>query len=440
MVHLEEVAIIGMGYVGLTLAAVLAKKGYHVSGIETDGAVLHKLREGEPHFKETGLQSLLRHMQRIGRLEVLDVLPKRLMDAYVISVGTPLLKGSKEPNIDYIQNAITDVAEHMHPSALVMLRSTVPVGLSRNLVVPKIESVSGLKVGTDFSYAFAPERTIEGKALIELEQNPQIIGGYDERSVALASDFFRPITPTILAVSSIEAAEMIKIIDNTYRDVRFAYANEVALLAEKLGLDAAELISAANTHYPRNSIPVPSPGVGGACLSKDPHIMRYFSLRHGYDPRLIKEARDINERIPQHIVDRVQDVLAGYGKELASSKVFVVGFAFKGEPETSDLRDSTTLWFLDELKRHVATVHGYDPVVPGTELARLGVTPCSLEEGIGGADAVFFMNNHRSYAALDPYALTQKMRKPAVFYDAGRMFQKQAFEGEEGIRYLGVGL
>ena len=170
-----------------------------------------------------------------------------------------------------------------------------------------VEEESGLKVGKDFHFSFAPERTIEGKAIIELEENSQIIGGFDQESVDITSSLFRKITHTIVAVSNIEAAEMVKILDNTYRDIRFAYSNEIAIICEKLGLNAIELINAANVHYPRNNIPVPSPGVGGACLSKDPHILTYFSRISGYNPKLIEEGRNVNEKIPSLIVDRISE-------------------------------------------------------------------------------------------------------------------------------------
>jgi UDP-N-acetyl-D-mannosaminuronic acid dehydrogenase len=438
MERVKSIAVVGMGYVGLTLSVILAKHGFKVYGVEISKDVAAQLRQGIPHFKENGLQSLLQHQQRLGNLEVLDKMPDAPIDAYIISVGTPLIKESKQPNINYIQYSIADVAKHMKPGALVILRSTVPVGLSRKLVIPKLEELSGLKVGKDFSFVFAPERTIEGKALIELESNSQIIGGFDERSVTLATDLFRRITPTILVVSSIEASEMIKIMDNSYRDVRFAYANELAHICERLGLDAHELVQAANTHYPRNNIPVPSPGVGGACLSKDPHILRYFALEAGYDPQLIRHAREINETMPRHIVHRVKKKLESMHKDLSKAKVLLVGFAFKGNPETSDLRDSTSVWLLNELSQHATNIHGYDPVVEQDELAKLGVTPCTLEDGCKDADVVMILNNHASYTKIDPYELCGKLRKPAIFYDAWRMFPQEVFESQ-GVHYMGVG-
>jgi UDP-N-acetyl-D-mannosaminuronic acid dehydrogenase len=440
---IQRVAVMGIGYVGLTLSVVLAKKKLDVIGIEIDERVLAGLQAGSPHFQEKGLKPLLQHYQRKGNLEFLDRLPERRIDAYIISVGTPLKPGTKSPNLDYMTNVLDDVGSHMERGCTVMLRSTVPVGFTRGRAIPALEAASGLRAGEDFSFVFAPERTTAGKAIVELESLPQIVGGLDEVSLSVAADLFRRVTPTVLTVSGIEAAEMIKIIDNTHRDIAFAYANEIAMVCETLGLDANELIAAANTHYPRNHVQVPSPGVGGACLSKDPHILVDFCTQAGYHPALIAEGRRINERIPAQIVRRLDTALAGMGKDIRRATLFVVGFAFKGEPETSDLRDATTLWFLDALGdvRDVADVRGYDPVVSREALAPTGIRLYDdFWEGCDGADVVLFMNNHRSYIDLDPFRICDLMNSPSIFYDGWRIFEKDLFQGMDGTTYMGVGV
>lgn len=435
-----SVAVMGMGYVGLTLSVVLARNGIKVHGIEVNEEVVSQLKEGVPHFQESGLQNLLINQQRNGMLHIETMLPKDVeIDAYIISVGTPLKEGSNEPNIDYIRNVVRDVARHMSPGSLVILRSTVPVGVSRNVVIPILEEESGLKVGKDFHFSFAPERTIEGKAIIELEENSQIIGGFDQESVDITSSLFRKITHTVVAVSNIEAGEMVKILDNTYRDIRFAYSNEIAIICEKLGLNAIELINAANVHYPRNNIPVPSPGVGGACLSKDPHILTYFSRISGYNPKLIEEGRNVNEKIPSLIVERISKTLDSMGKDISSSKIFIIGFAFKGNPETSDLRDSTTLWLLDILKDKCPNIFGYDPVVDEEEIAKLGVVYSDIPSGIDNADVVMLMNNHKSYSGFDLPKFAREMNSPGIIYDSWGMARRSFAEEIPGIEYIGVG-
>lgn len=437
----KKIATMGMGYVGLTLSVVLAKNGFKVYGIEVKKEIVENLKSGKPHFHETRLEALLRQQQKLGNLEIHESLPNEEIDVYIISVGTPLKKGSRTPNIEYIRDVVVNVANNMNQDSLIILRSTVPVGTSRNIVIPLLEKQSNLKAGNAFSFAFAPERTIEGKAIVELETNPQIIGGFDEKSVRLASDLFRKLTPTVINVSNLEAAEMIKILDNTYRDVRFAYANEVAMICEKLNLDATELINAANTHYPRNNIPAPSPGVGGACLSKDPYILIDFAKKAGYDAKIIEESRRINEYIPIQIVKRIKAKLEEFNKDIKKAKIFVVGFAFKGEPETSDMRDSTTLWFIDELKKYASNIYGFDPVIDNELLKHLGIKVCdTMEEGYSNADVILFLNNHKSYLDLDPFEICSKMNKPAIFYDAWRMFEEEMFRNIMDICYGGVGL
>ena len=428
-----------MGYVGLTMSVVMAKKGFKIYGIEINKDSLDKLQRGVPPFQEKGLSMLYRNQRQLGNIEISETMPGVPIDNYIITVGTPLIKGTKTPNVDYVNNSAATVAKHMKPGALVIMRSTIPVGLCRETVIPELEKNSGMKVGKDFFFAYCPERTIEGNALAELEHNPQIIGGYDAESVRLASDLFRKLTPTIVAVSSIEAAEMVKNMDNSFRDVRFAYANEIALLCEKLGLDAHECIAAANCNYPRNSIPVPSPGVGGACLSKDPHILRYFAQKNGYEPGLITESRRINESIPPYIVDRVSSKLVELNKDIASSKIFIGGFAFKGQPETSDLRDSTTLLLLEELQKYARNIYGFDPVVSPQEIAQFGVKPCTLEEGYTAADVVMLMNNHPIYQTIDPFDISAKMNKPGIVYDSWRMLQHHEILEENGLIYMSVG-
>ncbi|MDD2778048.1 MAG: NAD(P)-binding domain-containing protein, partial [Methanocellales archaeon] len=179
----EKIAIMGMGYVGLTLSVVLAKNGFEVYGIEIEKEVVENLKKGEPHFHEKRLKAILRQQLRLNNLKICESFPNEKIDIYIICVGTPLKKESKTSNIDYIRDVVLNVAGHMKRGSLIILRSTIPVGTSRSVVLHLLEKQSGLKAGKDFYFAFAPERTIEGNAILELETNPQIIGGFDERSV-----------------------------------------------------------------------------------------------------------------------------------------------------------------------------------------------------------------------------------------------------------------
>lgn len=437
----NQVCIMGMGYVGLTLSVVLAEVDYDVWGVDIDEEIVKKLNRGEPHFFERNLAVRLKHQLKEKKLHFVTKAPRIPLSVIIISVATPLKEGTKIPNFGYIDQVVADVAELIQPGCLVCMRSTVPVGITRSKVLPVLEEKSGLKAGKDFYLAFTPERTIEGKALQELRENPQVIGGLTEKGTEKAASFFLRITPTVVSVSSIEVAEFAKIIDNTFRDVRFSFANEMALISEHLGLDINEVIHAANIHYPRNNIPVPSPGVGGACLSKDPHILIELSKKAGYYPKLIAEARRINEGYPGLIVKRIQDTLKKLGKELDKATILIAGFAFKGIPETADLRDSTTLWLLREFRsRSSCVIKGYDPIVEEAKIKELGVETVTLPDGFNMIDILIIANNHESYKDWYILDLVSKMNKPAIIYDGWRMLDKEIVESFEGIVYLAPGL
>jgi len=428
----KKVCVLGMGFVGLTLAAVLADRKFIVTGVEVNKQVAEQLRRGEPHFHEKGLDVLMK--KHLGRhLFVATEMPKEPQDVYVIAVGTPVDKHTKKPILDYVINATNSIKDVLTDGCLVVLRSTVPVGVTRNVVKPILD-----ESGKRYHLAFCPERTAEGKAIVELRELPQVIGGLSTDCVDKAMDLFRIVTPATVEVSSLEVAEMVKNINNSYRDLTFAFANEVGLICEKVGLNALEVIKAANFGYARSNVPTPG-FVGGACLDKDPHILADFSSKYGYTPILVKGARQINENLPSHIVQKAASLLKENGKDIKTAKVFVSGFAFKGQPETDDVRDSPTLRMLDALRAAgVKTIHGHDFVVAKEVIKGLNVLPCTLEEGFDGADCVFIANNHKSYFDLNIEKYLAAMRKPAVFMDCWQIFDAELCK-VQGIVHAGIG-
>lgn len=436
----EAVCVLGLGYVGLTLATVLSDVGYRVTGVDRDVALIEGVRAGKPHFHEKGLEEMLNAIARSRHPPAyLSSLPESVATAYVITVGTPILRPSLQPNLDYVRSATAEVARVLRKGDLVILRSTVPVGTTRSVALPMLESMSGLEAGRDFDLAFCPERTVEGRALRELRELPQIVGGLDERSRERAARLFRRSTQTIIDVGSLESAEMLKIMDNTYRDVMFAYANQMALLCESLGLDLVPLVRAANQGYNRNSIPVPSPGVGGACLSKDPYILASVCQRAGVDDTLFLLSRRINESMPVHTCDRVERELSACGKKLSGAQVLVLGFSFKGKPETSDMRDSPTIDLVRVLQRRGAAVRGHDPLVARAEIEALGVRVCGLEEGFEGADAIVVMLNHSAYEEMRLESLLEQANRPVVVIDGWHLFNPDDLAAVRGLTYRCIG-
>ena len=418
----RTVAMIGLGYVGLTLALTLADFGVTAVGTDVDQAVLGKLREGNTPFYERGLKELLR-LQLAKNFRITDSFEEHPSDVYVICVGTPV-GANNQPSLDALTSSIESVARVLKPYDLVVLRSTVPVGTCRNFAIPLIERVSGLVVGKNLFFAFAPERTAEGKALEELRMLPQIIGGFDAASETLAGKLFRLITPKIVPVGSLEAAELVKLANNSFRDLTFSFANEIARFCHALGLNANDVITAANHDYVRDRIPLPSPGVGGACLTKDPYLLAHSAAGYGVTLTLPLVSRRINEDMISHVRERVgRFVDRYYGAGGARPKIFAMGMAFKGVPETSDTRHSTTSRIARVLDDAYAGVFIHDAVADAKDPALDGLRFASMEEGMQDAAVALVLNNHPAYHPERLLPLLDRMASPALFFDAWNMFK-----------------
>lgn len=429
-----RIHVIGLGYTGQTLAAVLADVGYTVYGSDIDENVLRFLKEGKSHILEKNLSTLIRkHLNKSLFVSKPHELKTNQINAHIVCVHTPVDKVTKKPDLEAVKSAFIEIRDILKGGQLVILRSTVPVETTRNFVKPILEE-SGLKAGEDFYLVYAPERTMQGAALEELRTLPQIIGGVNEASVNEAIKIFRRVTPIINCVSSLEVAELIKLIDNSYRDLRFAYAQEIGNYCKEIGLNAFEMINAANLGYPRNNIPVPSPGIGGVCLNKDPYILLDCTRQVDQNLRLVQTAREINESIPKQIADELKSSL-----DLSGKKIFIVGFAFKGWPETNDLRESPTLELLKHINGNGARIVGYDPVVEDGKIRNLGVAYVSnIEDGLKDTDAVIFMTNHPSFKQLD-INLFSKMKTKGIVFDGWNLFKKHDIESF-GLYYKGVGV
>ena len=358
----------------------------------------------------------------------------------MISVGTPVDQTIRKPQLDYVKNVTESIMPHIKRGDTIILRSTVPVGTSRNVVLQMIESRTGLKAGVDFYFGYVPERTIEGRALYEQKNIPQIIGAFNEESSRKISKIFSAFNNKLIDVPDMEHAELCKIIDNTYRDVTFAYANQMAMICERLGLDFHIIRQACNNGYQRNNVPAPSPGVGGACLTKDPYILIDLCQKLNINAQLIKIGREINETIVPNLAEKILSRLTALGKSIYSSKIFIMGFAFKGEPETSDTRFSTTLDLVNYLKPFCSKIYGYDRIVNTEEIELAGVTACSIKDGFEGADVVVIMNTHRSHKNLDIKELSKKSNHPLIFVDCWNLYDKSEIQLDRNVIYSSIGL
>jgi UDP-N-acetyl-D-mannosaminuronic acid dehydrogenase len=432
-----RVAIVGLGYVGLTLAVALARRGIEVVGVERRPEVVDLTNDGKPHFSEVGLQSALEWAVRNKLLSAstsLDgVAP---CDYYILTVGTPLHPETHLPRLDMIEAATRQVAAHMRDDAVVILRSTVQIGTTREVVKPILDVEN-----RPYHIAMCPERTLEGDALRELSVLPQIIGGLDSLAGDRAAALFSRLTHTLVRVESPETAEMIKLIDNTYRDVVFAFANEVARACDAVGINATEVIKFGKLGYPRTNVPKPGL-VGGPCLEKDPHILLTSLRKYDTTLEITAASRLVNERQPAETVANMLALLKARGLK-APYKVVVAGMAFKGVPETDDLRGSMALKVLDALKAtgEAREIMVYDRVVPRAELEKIsGVTEVcdAFPECLKGADLLVIANNHPSFAKLALDVYLENMGGDGIIYDYWNNFEQESADNFRG-RYFTLG-
>ncbi len=431
----RSVCVLGMGYVGLTLGVAMADAGFHVFGVEIRDAVLEKLAEGEPHFYEPGLQQKLRRVIRSGHFRFAKNIPSDFAGSvFIITVGTPLGKDGRT-RVEIVEGVSREVASHLKDGDIVIMRSTVKLGVTRQLVAPILDSA-----GVKYDLAFCPERTLEGHALVELRQLPQIVGGFTYSATVRASQIFQFLTPTCVRVSDLETAEMIKLIDNAQRDVAFAYANEVALSCDAIGISAAEVIRAGKLGYPRTNLPMPGP-VGGPCLEKDSHILAEGLRERGVEPEITLTSRRLNERQPQMVVDHLAKVMATAGAP-AAPIISLLGIAFKGQPITDDLRGTMARPVMDALKAKFpkGCFRGYDSVVAAGDITEFGLAPCgSLADALRGAHLAVILNNHPTFASMPIDELAPTMARPALIYDFWNFFNAPDLHLPPGVGYMALG-
>lgn len=436
----KNICVVGTGHIGLVLQVVLADSGYNVIGYDIDGTLVKTLKQGRVPFYEKGLEPLVRLHLKNENVQFTQVLSNDISDCYIVCVGTPVDQDTKVPDESALREAVIAIGKVLKKDDIVIMRSTVPVGTTRDMVIPILEKKSKLKAGRDFYIAFTPERVVEGRALEETKEIPQIIGGYTKTCAQIATKIFKEIVPSIIILDSLEEAEMVKLINNSFRDLSFSFANNVALMCDSLGIGSVKVIKAANEGYPRNPVPLPSPGVGGYCLTKDPYLMAKVAKKANISDALFHEGRRINDSMPQFVVKKVKQFLNEHCKNKAKPKIYILGIAFKGNPETSDVRGSISLQVVDLLRKDMegrAHLCAYDPLVSEGRIQSLNLQRQSYEEGFRGADCILVLNNNKEFAQLDIYALLEKMNKPGLFFDGWYLFLPEEIARVQGIIYKG---
>ena len=408
----EEVVVIGLGYVGLTLSAYLANIGMTVHGVEIRDNVLSELASRRAFFLEENLDNVLNAVISNQSFTFSKSIPfSKSKRIFIITVGTPLTE-NQLPNLDFIKRAATEVAESINNGDLVILRSTVRLGVTNSIVRTILDASN-----KEFGLAFCPERTLEGAALSEIGYLPQIIGADSQDDLMRATLFFSKVTDTVIQVSNIETAEMIKMVDNMQRDTHFAISNEVARMCNQVNVKASEVIAAGKNQYPRTNLPTPGP-VGGPCLEKDTYLLNEaFNLSFS----LSKTARMVNESIVDDSLDFFKEY---FGKRISKNesnfRIAIIGLAFKGIPETNDLRGSVALKIINVIKDKFNNVEicGYDPVVKEDEIVNLKIQFMqNYEKAFENSDLVLFMNNHPQISEIKLEVVANKMKSGGMIYD-----------------------
>lgn len=438
---MTNVCVIGLGRIGLSLALLLAQAKHRVFGVDTNPQTLYKLRNNERMLENSFPEKAMLQQYFDKCFFVTSHLHEAMSESEVVfvAIGTGITDDGK-PELSNLFSLMDQIC--YDPSEirgkLFVLKSTLPVGTTRKIVAA-MEQKTKMRCGKDFFVAFCPERVLGDKALIEMASLPKIIGGYDKTSCRKAARIYETIGGKIIPVECPEIAELIKLMDNAYRQTLFAFANDFALLAEQFGINAYELIRTANDSYQRNNIPLPSGGVSGYCLTKDPLYLEAsfqdITLRRGF-PSVWYSARKANDYMPLHMVDLLKQAICGKGKTLKGSNILVCGITYK--ENVDDIRCSHGLEIASRLRKEKANVFLWDPHVHEENLGYQMVN--DPEEIVDKLDALVFTVKHGEFISLNDNSkinrIVRKMRTPIVV-DGWGIFQK--LDSDKRVQYVGVG-
>jgi UDP-N-acetyl-D-glucosamine dehydrogenase len=387
-----RVGVIGLGYVGLPLAVAFARRGFRVTGIEVDARRAASLRKGRSYIEDVPSKELSSLVKSRALSIKSDGSAVSGLDVILICVQTPLRK-TKEPDISNIIAACKAVAKNLKRGTLVILESTTYPGTTREAVLPELEK-SGLKAGRDFWLAFSPERVDPGNHKWKIENTPKVVGGIDARSTALAVSVYASVISSVVPVSSATAAELVKLLENTFRSVNIALVNELAQICDLLGLNVWEVVGAAATK-PFGFMPFwPGPGIGGHCIPKDPRLLAWKMKTLNFEPRFIELASTVNGQMPRYTVARVARALNKDAKSVNGAKLLVLGVAYK--PGVGDYRDSPSLDIMHLLAEDGAKVSYHDAHVPRVSVGGRSWSSRTLTDAaLRDADCVLILTAHQ---------------------------------------------
>jgi len=420
-VKFASVCVLGMGYIGLPTACTFASHGLRVTGVDVNPRILDVLRNGEVHIQEPGLKSIVQDAFRTGHLQVGSVpVPA---DAFIIAVPTPI-NADKTADLSFVVSAAESIVPHLRTGNLIVLESTSPPRTTVDVVRPILER-SGLRAGQGFHLAYSPERVLPGQILRELVENARVIGGIDPASAEAGRDLYSVFVRGEVVRTDATTAEMVKLMENTYRDVNIALANEFARLAEHFGVDVWQAITAANRH-PRVKILQPGPGVGGHCISVDP----WFLVEAAPElAGLVAKARSVNDEQPRYVVDLLRREIGS----LAHRRIAVLGLTYK--PDVDDVRESPAIEVVRLLAHEGAQLTVFDPLAPQVTLEAERVE--SLERAVSRAEVVLLLVAHQALRAIDPGHLAS-LTPARVAFDCHGVWDRAAW-ARAGFRVRTLG-
>ncbi len=426
-----HIAVVGMGYVGIPVAATLARMGHTVTCVEVDRSKVEALAAGRSPLKggEPGLGELVASQAEGGRLRATtEYGPCGEADVVIVAVETPIDAATKRPAYGALKSALASLAADMPGDGLVSIESTLAPGTMANVVMPALEG-SGRKQGRDFHLIHCPERLTAGKLLHNLTNLDRVLGAQDEEGRRRGVELYSSITKGKVHTTDWLTAEVVKTVENAYWDVLLAFANEVGLLSEALGVDAHEVRELVNSS-PYRQVLQPGAGVGGHCIPKDPWLL--LAGPQGELARLIRVAREVNDGMPAHMARLVEEGLREAGRGLRGSRVVVLGLSYK--EEVQDARNSPAVPLVRALEARGANVVVHDPLAPPTE----GIEPVrDLVAAVEGADCLVLVTAHKEYRGADLRSLAKLMRTP-VLVDGRNAFRASEAKAA-GLTYLGLG-
>jgi len=393
--HTARVGVVGIGYVGLPLAVVFAEAGFDVIGVDPEKEKVNAINRGESYILDVE-SARVKALVDAGKLKASsDYAALENVDAVSICVPTPLRK-TGDPDLSYIASASKSLAPHLHPGMVIVLESSTYPGTTREMVLPELEAVSGLKVCEDFFLAFSPERVDPGREDWTTINTPKVIGGITADCGEVAAAWYGEALETIVPVSTCEVAEMAKLLENTFRMINIGLVNELAIMCDRLKVDVWEVIDAAATKPFGFMKFTPGPGLGGHCIPIDPLYLSWKLRSLNYNARFIELASEINTNMPRYTLSKIQDALNIQQKAVNGSRVLILGAAYK--PDIDDLRESPALDVIHLLQEKGADVAYHDPYIPHLDHDNIRLDSVSdLMAEVAAADCVAIITNHSDY-------------------------------------------